>query len=69
MTEKKYVKPEKIVLNDDFTQQAGTEKSMEEVLRDMGALADIVMALESCCQMCYIKHRKRESHRSGYPQQ
>ena len=42
LTEKKYVKPEKIVLNDDFTQQAGTEKSMEEVLRDMGALADIV---------------------------
>ena len=30
---------------------------------------NVCLALESCCQMCYIKHRKRESHRSGYPQQ
>lgn len=26
---------------------------------------NVCLALESCCQMCYIKHRKRESHRSG----
>ncbi len=28
-------------------------------------IAILRLALESCCQMCYIKHRKRESHRSG----
>lgn len=42
LTEAKYVEPEKIVSDDDFTQQAGTGKSMEEVLRDMETLADIV---------------------------
>lgn len=42
LTEEKYVDPEKIMSDGDFTQQAGAEKSMEEVLRDMEALADIV---------------------------
>lgn len=42
LTEKKYVKPKKIVLDDDFTQQTGAGTSMEEVLKDMEALADIV---------------------------
>lgn len=42
LTEEKYVEPEKIVSGDNFTQQAGAGKSMEEVLKDMEALADIV---------------------------
>jgi len=42
LTEKKYVKPGKIMLDDGFTQQSGTEKSMEEILKDMETLADIV---------------------------
>lgn len=43
LTEKKYVKPEKIVVNDDFAQQEGAGTSMEEALRAMDEpLADIV---------------------------
>ena len=30
---------------------------------------NVCLALESCCRICYIIDRKRESHRSGYPQQ
>jgi hypothetical protein len=26
---------------------------------------NMCLTLESCCQICYIKLRKRESHRSG----
>ena len=43
LTEKKYVKPKKIVLDDDFTQQTGAGTSMEEALRVMEKpFADIV---------------------------
>lgn len=43
LTEKKYVKPEKIVLNDGLTGQTGAGMSMDEALRAMPKpLADIV---------------------------
>lgn len=43
LTEKRYVKPEKIVMDDRFIEQTGTGMSMEEALRMMEKpLADIV---------------------------
>lgn len=43
LTEKNYVKPEKIVLDDGFTGQTGAGKNMEEALKVMEKpLADIV---------------------------
>ena len=46
MTEKKYVKPKKIVLDDGFTGQTSAGTSMEEALRAMEKpFADIVRNL------------------------
>lgn len=43
MTEKKYVEPKKIVLNDGFAGQTGVSTSMEDALKAMEKpLADIV---------------------------
>ena len=40
----------------------------EVVTAEAGTIVNVYMALESCCQVCYIEDRKRESHKAALPQ-